>query len=174
MDEATDKILVYPDPVLRTRADEITNIHQRVIDLADRMASIMYAAPGIGLAAPQVGVSERLIVLDVTHPKGERNLITLINPSLAEQETTVHEEEGCLSLPGISEPVVRAGRVLVRGINLDGNEREIEADGILAVALQHEIDHLDGILFIDRLSSLKKGMIQRKIRKMIRDGAWNQ
>ena len=127
----------------------------------------MYAAPGVGLAAPQVGVSERLIVVDVKNTKDETGLITLINPEIIEAEGHVVEEEGCLSLPGITEDVPRAERVLVRGHDLNEREREIEAEGLLAVALQHEIDHLEGILFIDRISRLKRGIIQRKMRKLV-------
>jgi peptide deformylase len=132
------------------------------------MAETMYAAPGVGLAAPQVGVSERLIVLDVRNREGTKELITLINPEIIEAEGQVVEEEGCLSLPGITENVTRAERVLVRGYDLDEQEQEIEAKGLLAVALQHEIDHLEGILFIDRISRLKRGIIQRKMRKMVK------
>ncbi len=131
------------------------------------MTETMYAAPGVGLAAPQVGVSERLIVLDVRNREGTTGLITLINPEIIEEEGRVVEEEGCLSLPGITENVVRAERVLVRGHDLDEREQEIEAEGLLAVALQHEIDHLEGILFIDRISRLKRGIIQRKMRKLV-------
>jgi peptide deformylase len=163
------KIRVYPDPILQVKAAEIENIDGRLIRLADEMADTMYAAPGVGLAAPQVGVSERLIVLDVRHPEGVKELITLINPEIIEAEGRVVEEEGCLSLPGVRENVTRAARVLVRGHDLNEREREIEADGLLAVALQHEIDHLDGILFIDRISRLKRGIIQRKMRKLVRE-----
>jgi peptide deformylase len=130
------------------------------------MAETMYAAPGVGLAAPQVGVSERLIVVDVRSREGTTGLITLINPEIVEAEGQVVEEEGCLSLPGITENVPRAVRIVVKGHDLDEQEREIEAEGLLAVVLQHEIDHLEGILFIDRISRLKRGIIQRKIRKL--------
>lgn len=163
------KIRVYPDSILQTKAAEIENIDGRVVDLADDMAQTMYAAPGVGLAAPQVGVSERLIVIDVTNPEGKKGLITLVNPEIIEMEGQVVEEEGCLSLPGIRENVSRAARVLARGYDLNEREREIEAIGLLAVALQHEIDHLDGILFIDRISRLKRGIAQRKMRKLIRE-----
>ena len=163
------KIRIYPDPVLKTRATEIENIDGRVVHLAKDMAQTMYAAPGVGLAAPQVGVSERLIVVDVRNPAGEKGLITLINPEIIEMEGRVVDEEGCLSLPGITENVARAERVLVRGHDLNEREQEIEAEGLLAVALQHEIDHLDGILFIDRISRLKRGIIQRKMRKLTRE-----
>ena len=135
--------------------------------MAEDMAETMYAAPGVGLAAPQVGVSERLIVLDVRNREGTKGLITLINPVIIEAEGRVVEEEGCLSLPGITENVPRAERVLVKGHDLDEREQEIEAEGILAVALQHEIDHLEGILFIDRISRLKRGIIQRKMHKLV-------
>jgi peptide deformylase len=163
------KIRVYPDPILQVKAAEIENIDGRVVDLAEDMAETMYAAPGVGLAAPQVGVSERLIVLDVRHTEGAKELITLINPEIIEAEGRVVEEEGCLSLPGISENVPRAAKVLVRGHDLNEREQEIEAEGLLAVALQHEIDHLEGILFIDRISRLKRGIIQRKMRKLVRE-----
>jgi peptide deformylase len=145
---------------------KIENIDGRVVDLAEDMTETMYAAPGVGLAAPQVGVSERLIVLDVRNREGTKGLITLINPEIIEAEGRVVGEEGCLSIPGISESVPRAERVLVRGHDLNERGREIEAEGLLAVALQHEIDHLEGILFIDRISRLKRGIIQRKMRKL--------
>ncbi|MBW2038045.1 MAG: peptide deformylase [Deltaproteobacteria bacterium] len=164
------KIVIYPDPILRAKAKKIENIDGRVVHLAEEMAETMYAAPGVGLAAPQVGVSERLIIVDVRHPEGEKELITLINPEILEVEGKVIGEEGCLSVPGVSEKVTRAERVLVRGYDPNEQQREIEAEGLLAVALQHEIDHLEGILFIDRLSRLKKEIIQRKMRKMMRKG----
>jgi len=168
------KIRIYPDPILQTRAAEIEKIDERVIRLAGEMAETMYAAPGVGLAAPQIGVSERLIVLDVKTPEGEKELITLINPEIIEAEGRLVEEEGCLSVPGIRENVTRAERVLVRGLDLDEQQREIEAAGLLAVAFQHEIDHLDGILFIDRISRLKRGIIQRKIRKLMQEAQASQ
>jgi len=163
------RIRVYPDSILQTKAAEIENIDGRVVHLAKDMVQTMYAAPGVGLAAPQIGVSERLVVIDVTNPEGKKGLITLINPEIIEMEGQVVEEEGCLSLPGIRENVSRAARVLARGYDLNERQREIEATGLLAVALQHEIDHLDGILFIDRISRLKRGIAQRKMRKLIRE-----
>ena len=161
------KILVYPDPILRAKAKEIDNIDDRIIRLSDDMVETMYAAPGIGLAAPQVGVSERLIVVDVRHPEGEKELITLVNPEIVAMEGEVIGEEGCLSLPGVKENVARANNVLVRGYDLNGKEVKISAEGLLAIALQHEIDHLTGILLIDRISRLKRGIIQRKLRKLV-------
>jgi peptide deformylase len=164
---AVAKIRIYPDPILQVKAAEIENIDGRVVDLAEDMAETMYAAPGVGLAAPQVGVSERLIVVDVRNREETKGLITLINPEIIEAEGRAVEEEGCLSVPGITENVPRAVRVLVKGHDLDEREREIEAEGLLAVVLQHEIDHLEGILFIDRVSRLKRGIIQRKMRKLV-------
>jgi peptide deformylase len=163
------KIRIYPDPILQARAAEIKKIDERVVRLAGEMAEIMYAAPGVGLAAPQIGVSERLIVVDVRTPEEEKELITLINPEIIEAEGRTVEEEGCLSVPEIRENVARAERVLVRGLDLDERQREIEAEGLLARALQHEIDHLDGILFIDRISRLKRRIIQRKMRKLMQE-----
>ena len=154
----------------RSRPLHIENIDERIARLAGEMAETMYAAPGVGLAAPQVGVSERLIVVDVRNSKGEKDLITLVNPQIMELGERIVEEEGCLSVPGIREQVARARRVLVRGYDLNERERQIEAEGLLAVAFQHEIDHLDGILFIDRISRLKRGIIQRKMRKLMREG----
>jgi peptide deformylase len=164
------EIRIYPDPILQVKAAHIENIDERIARLADEMAETMYAAPGVGLAAPQIGVSERLIVVDIRNSKGEKDLITLVNPQIMELGERIVEEEGCLSVPGIREQVVRARRVLIRGYDLNERERQIEAEGLLAVAFQHEIDHLDGILFIDRISRLKRGIIQRKIRKLMREG----
>jgi peptide deformylase len=164
------EIRIYPDPILQVKAAHIENIDERIARLADEMAETMYAAPGVGLAAPQIGVSERLIVVDVRNSKGEKDLITLVNPQIMELGERIVEEEGCLSVPGIREQVARARRVLIRGYDLNERERQIEAEGLLAVAFQHEIDHLDGILFIDRISRLKRGIIQRKIRKLMREG----
>jgi peptide deformylase len=164
---AVAKIRIYPDPILQLKAAEIDNIDARIARLAGEMAETMYAASGVGLAAPQVGVSKKLIVLDTRHAEGEHELIILVNPEIIEMEGRVVQEEGCLSLPGIRENVARAQRVLIRGYNLDERQREIEAEGFLAVAFQHEIDHLEGILFIDRISRLKRGIVQRKMRKLM-------
>jgi peptide deformylase len=163
------KIRTYPDPVLQIKAAEIQNVDGRVVQLAADMAETMYAAPGVGLAAPQIGVSERLICVDVKPPDGEKELITLINPVIVEAEGRITEEEGCLSVPEIREHVARFERVLVRGLDLEERQREIEAYGLLARAFQHELDHLDGILFIDRVSRLKRGIIQRKMRKLMQE-----
>jgi len=167
---AVVEIRVYPDPILQVKAAVVENIDERIARLANVMAETMYAAPGVGLAAPQVGVSERLIVVDVKNSQGGKDLITLVNPQIMELGDRIMEEEGCLSVPGIREQVARAGWVVVRGYDLKEHEQRIEAEGLLAVAFQHEIDHLDGILFIDRISRLKRGIIQRKMRKLMREG----
>ena len=167
---AVVEIRVYPDPILQVKAAVVENIDERIARLANDMAETMYAAPGVGLAAPQVGVSERLIVVDVKNSQGGKDLITLVNPQIMELGDRIMEEEGCLSVPGIREQVARAGWVVVRGYDLKEHEQRIEAEGLLAVAFQHEIDHLDGILFIDRISRLKRGIIQRKMRKLMREG----
>ena len=166
---AVSKIVIYPSPVLRVTAKRVENIDERVVNLAEDMAETMYAAPGVGLAAPQVGVPERLITVDVQRSKGTQELITLVNPEIVEVEGRIVSEEGCLSLPGVHEDVERADRVLVRGYDLNERQREIEASGLLARVLQHEIDHLEGVLLIDKISRLKRVIIQRKLRKMIRD-----
>jgi peptide deformylase len=163
------RIRIYPDPILQARAAAIENIDAGVACLAGEMAETMYAALGVGLAAPQVGVSERLIVLDTRHSEGTHELITLVNPEIIEAEGRVVEEEGCLSLPGIRENVARAQRVLIRGYELNERQREMEAEGLLAVAFQHEIDHLEGILFIDRISRLKRRIVQRKMHKLMQE-----
>jgi peptide deformylase len=163
------RILIYPDPILQARAVAIENIDARVARLAGEMAETMYAALGVGLAAPQVGVSERLIVLNARHSEGTHELITLVNPEIIEAEGRIIEEEGCLSLPGIRENVARSKRVLIRGYDLNERKREMEAEGLLAVAFQHEIDHLEGILFIDRISRLKRRIVQRKMHKLMQE-----
>lgn len=168
---AVAEIRIYPDPVLKKKAAPIERIDERVARLAADMAETMYAAPGVGLAAPQIGVSERLICIDVRGDEKGAGLITLINPEIVAAEGEWLEEEGCLSLPGIREDVPRAERLVVRGWDLRERQVTLEADGLLARALQHEIDHLDGILFIDRLSRLKRGIIERKIRKGMQKGA---
>ncbi len=163
------KILTYPNPVLRKKAEEVKEIDQDLIDLARQMAETMYAAPGIGLAAPQVGSSIRLIVVDVGYTQGRPDLKVLLNPEIVEREGSILMEEGCLSIPGIRADVERSQRVLVRGLDIKGRPVEIEAEGLLAVCLQHEVDHLDGILFIDHLSRLKRSLIERKLRKRQRE-----
>lgn len=157
----------YPDPVLQQVAQQIPEIDETIKTLAQNMVETMYAAPGVGLAAPQVGISQRLIVLDCS-PKGESaQLIIAVNPEIVSREGEQFEEEGCLSVPEYYCPVHRAQRVSVRFLDLQGLTVEMEAEGFQAVAFQHEIDHLDGLLFVDRLSSLKKSMFRKKYIKIM-------
>src|SRR5262249_37549943 len=138
--------------------------------LIDSMAQTMYAAPGVGLAAPQVGESKRIIVLDTNHEDPGKHLLKLINPQIVESEGSLMWEEGCLSVIDYSAEVERAAKVLVRAWTPEEKEIEIEAEELLAVALQHEIDHLDGKLFIDRISRIKRELYRRKLKKLIKEG----
>ena len=159
------EILKFPHPVLRRRAREIEEIDDRIRTLAMEMTETMYRAPGIGLAAPQVGVSERLIVVDLSCGEQEGHLLTLVNPEIIFSEGEIEMEEGCLSVPELNEKVVRPGRVVVRGLDLEGRTLEVTGEELMAVALQHEIDHLDGILFIDHISRLKRSRYMAKRKK---------
>ena len=162
-------ILLVPEPILKTRARPVgANDMQRVRALVPRMFATMYRAPGIGLAAPQVGVGLRFAVVDLMADDKPAPIV-LINPEvLARSEELATREEGCLSLPGQYADVTRPARVTVRHTDADGVRRQIEADGLLAACLQHEIDHLDGVLFVDHLSALKRNMILRRLAKEIR------
>jgi len=162
-------ILLVPDPRLRARARVVgAGDADAVRDLAPRMFAAMYRAPGIGLAAPQVGVGLRLAVVDL-QPEDTPSPIVLVNPEIVAASTErMLREEGCLSLPGQYADVERAARVKVRFHDLTGAKREIEAEGLLAACLQHEIDHLDGVLFVDHLSPLKRNMILRKLAKELK------
>jgi peptide deformylase len=162
-------ILIAPDPMLKARARAVTaDDMPRVNQLLPRMFSTMYGAPGIGLAAPQVGVGLRLTIVDLM-PDDRSNPITLINPEVvARSEKLATREEGCLSLPGQYADVTRPAWVTVRYTDANGAKRQIEAEGLLAACVQHEIDHLDGVLFIDHLSALKRNMILRRLAKELR------
>ena len=163
-------ILKYPAPVLKQKAQPVPNIDGSVDQLLTDMVETMYEAPGVGLAAPRVGDGHRIIVVDVNHEEPGKDLLKLINPVIAEAEGEIVWEEGCLSVVDYKAEVRRAARVLVKAWTLDQKEIEIEATELMAVALQHEIDHLDGKLFIDRISRLKRDLYKRKIQKMIREG----
>lgn len=159
------EILQFPHPVLRRRASEITRIDDRVRTLAKAMIETMHHAPGIGLAAPQVGVSERLIVVDLSVGESADELLILVNPEILVGEGELDMEEGCLSVPGLNEKVKRHARVRVRGLDLEGRTVEIEGEDLFAVALQHEIDHLEGVLFLDHISRLKRSRYMTKRKK---------
>ncbi|MDY0300166.1 MAG: peptide deformylase [Trichlorobacter sp.] len=158
-------ILSFPDPLLKRKSLAVEKITDEIVALADNMAETMYAAPGVGLAAPQVGVPLRLIVIDLASKNEASQLITVVNPEIVHAEGAVCEEEGCLSVPDYSANVNRYECVTVKGWTVDGQERLWQADGLLAIAFQHEIDHLEGILFVDRLSPLKRELYIKKQKK---------
>ncbi len=165
-------IVKYGDPVLTRRAEPVGDITPEIQTLIDDMIETMYAAPGIGLAAPQIGVSLRLCVIDITGGRRGGEVITLINPEFVERTGMQLEEEGCLSVPGHNATVARPERAVVAGLNREGQPVTIDGTGLLARALQHELDHLDGTLFVDRLRGLRRDLILRKVRKQQRAGTW--
>jgi len=156
-------ILEYPDPRLRTRAQPVTVFDAALQTLIDDMLATMYAAPGIGLAASQVNVHKQLLVLDVAEEKNQP--MVLINPNIVASEGSQTYQEGCLSVPGIFADVDRADRIVVESLDRHGQPQRIEADGLLAVCIQHEMDHLAGKLFVDYLSPLKREMVRKKLEK---------
>jgi peptide deformylase len=156
-------ILTFPDPRLRNKAKPVGMVDGRIQRIVDDMLETMYAAPGIGLAAIQVNVPLRIVVMDVSEEKNAP--LCLINPEILERAGEEQMEEGCLSVPGFYEPVSRAERVRVRALDREGSPLELETDGLLAVCIQHEIDHLDGKLFVDYVSALKRQRIRRKLEK---------
>lgn len=158
-------ILTYPDPELKKKSPAVTVINEKTHELVKDMADTMYDAPGIGLAAPQIGVHQRIIVIDVAGKDDPPELIAAINPVIVHAEGETFEEEGCLSVPKYAANVRRHATIVVKGLNIEGEEMTWKADGLLAIAFQHEIDHLDGILFIDHISQLKKEIFRRKYRR---------
>jgi peptide deformylase len=162
---AIREILEYPDPRLREVAKPVAAVTDEIRTLIDDMAETMYAAPGCGLAATQLGIDKRIFVIDVASEDEPSELRAFINPEITATDGTQLWNEGCLSFPGVSEEIKRAERVKVRALDRDGKAFELEADGLLAVAIQHENDHLNGVLMIDKLSALKKRMMSRKLAK---------
>ena len=165
-------ILKYGSPELEIKSTPITRFDEEIKTLAEDMLETMYAAPGIGLAAAQVGVNLRLMVIDITGGDEKGHQIIFTNPEITEQEGTEEAEEGCLSIPGFTATIERPRTVHVVGQDLEGNPQELDAEGVLARAVCHEIDHLDGILYLDHASVLRRDLIKRKIRKLIRAGEW--
>ena len=165
-------ILRYGERGLHERAADVTTVDDSLRQLIDDMVETMYAAPGIGLAATQVGVPLRVFVIDLSVGRSNGELITMVNPVFVERDGTQLEEEGCLSAPGFNATVVRPRRAVVKGLNRDGVEHTIEGRDLLARAFQHEMDHLDGVVFIDRLRGVKREMIVRKIQKLRKSGKW--
>ena len=165
-------ILKYGDSVLHEQARPVDALTPEVERLVDDMIDTMYAAPGVGLAAPQVGVPLRIFVVDVSIGRDPSALLVMINPEFVDRDGMQLEEEGCLSVPGFNATVVRPSRVVVKGLDRMGQPVEREGTGLLARAFQHEMDHLDGTLFVDKLRGIKRDLIVRKIRKLTRAGKW--
>jgi peptide deformylase len=165
-------ILKFGDAPLHGTAKEVDALTSEIDRLVEDMIETMYAAPGIGLAAPQVGVPLRMFVIDLSAGRDPGGLIVMVNPEVVEIDGVQLEEEGCLSLPGFNATVVRPARIVMRGLDRQGAEQTREGTGLLARALQHEMDHLDGTLFVDRLRGIKRDLIVRRIRKMTRAGKW--
>ena len=165
-------ILRLGDSILGQPARPVDAITPDIEQLIDDMIETMYAAPGIGLAAPQVGVSLRIFVLDLSVGRDPSALHTMINPEFLERDGMQLEEEGCLSVPGFTSTVARPKRVVVKGLDRHGEEQTLEGTGLMARALQHEIDHLNGCLFVDRLRGLQKDLILRKVKKLSKAGKW--
>ena len=159
-------ILHYPDPRLRHKANPVPEVTDNIRRLVEDMAETMYQAPGIGLAAIQVNEAWRIIVIDISETRNQLQIF--INPEILSREGEQEREEGCLSVPGIYEPVIRANRIHVRALDRDGKPFELEAEGMLATCIQHEIDHLDGKVFVDYLSRLKQTRIRKKLEKQQR------
>lgn len=165
-------ILRYGADVLHAPASPVPEITPELQQLIDDMIQTMYAAPGIGLAATQVGVGLRIFVCDISAGRNRSDLMTFINPEFVERDGAQLEEEGCLSVPGFNAIVSRPARAVLKGLNRDGEEQVVEASGLLARCFQHEMDHLEGTIFVDRLRGLQKDLIVRKIRKLARSGKW--
>ena len=165
-------ILRYGEDVLHRSAADVEEITPQVTALIDDMIDTMYAASGVGLAAPQVGVPLRLFVADASSGQEAGALIVMINPRFMERDGLQKEDEGCLSVPGFNASIPRPSRAVVRGLDRDGASRDVEATGILARAFDHEMDHLDGSLFLDRLRGIRRDMMLRKIHKLRRTGKW--
>ena len=166
------EVVKYPDPVLSKPAETVTDFNDEIEQLVEEMFDSMYAAQGIGLAAPQINISKRITVIDVSFKERPEDKIVLINPQIIDRTGKQIEEEGCLSLPDIREKVARASWVKVRAQNVKGEFFEVEGEELLSRALQHEIDHLHGILFLDHLSLLKRDLVKRRIKKLQKNGEW--
>ena len=165
-------ILRYGDRGLHAAAAEVAAFDDQLQRLVDDMIETMYAAPGVGLAATQVGVPLRVFVIDLSVGKSNGQLIEMVNPTFVERDGTQLEEEGCLSAPGFNATVVRPNRVVIKGFTRDGAEQTVEGTDLLARAFQHEMDHLDGVVFIDLLRGIKRDLIVRKIQKLKKSGKW--
>ncbi len=159
------EIVIWPDPILKKKAAPVGEVDQSVHALIEDMFETMYAADGVGLAAPQVSVLKRIIVLDTSPRQPGAKPVAMVNPEILETEGSTLESEGCLSLPGESEKVARAAKVKVRFTDVAGKEQEMVCEGLLAIAVQHETDHLDGVVFVDKLSALKRELIKKRMKR---------
>ncbi len=169
MTDASYSLRYYGDPVLRRKASPVAQVTPEVLELARGMYDVMYAARGVGLAAPQVGVSQRVFVVDVESEEGVRVKRVFVNPVLVAKEGSMIGEEGCLSIPGLYADVKRAAHVVFEALDEGGALFRVEAEGMLARALQHELDHLDGVLFVDRLSIIRRKLLEPKLEKIRQD-----
>jgi len=167
------KVVKYPDPILENESSRVTEFGTPELQqLVDDMFETMYASKGVGLAAPQIGVSQQVTVIDCSGGEGDPQKVVLINPKIVLREGKQVGEEGCLSIPGFREDVTRAKKAVVRARNVQGEDIEVTGEDLLARAMQHEIDHLHGILFLSHLSPLKRDLIKRRIKKLIKEGEW--
>jgi peptide deformylase len=165
-------IVLWGSEVLEKPSDPVTNISGDDLKLVQDMIETMYKAPGVGLAAPQIGVAKRIMVTDTSSGEKKDHLFTIVNPQIVQTEGEQYEEEGCLSIPGFSATVVRPKKVVLSGVDLNGKEVVVEGADLLARAFCHEMDHLDGKFFLDHLSFIKRDMIKRRIKKLMRQGKW--
>lgn len=165
-------ILRYGEQGLHSPAQPVTSITAETQSLIDDMIETMYAAPGVGLAAPQVGVPRRIFVIDLSVGRATGDVIVMVNPEFVERDGTQLEEEGCLSVPGFNASVLRPARIVCAGLDRDGKEQKVEGTQLLARAFQHEMDHLEGTLFVDRLRGIKRDLILRRIQRLKRSGRW--
>ena len=165
-------IVKFGADVLQKIADPVENITDMEVRLVADMVETMYKAPGVGLAAPQVGVSQRIMVTDTSAGEKEDNLLVILNPEIVSTDGEQYEEEGCLSIPGFTEPVRRPKKVVIKGVDMEGRDLILEGSDLLARAFCHEMDHLNGVLFLEHLSFIKRDLIRRKIRKLVKQDEW--
>ena len=170
MNKEVEKIRIYGDPVLRKTAEEITAFGKSITDLKDHLITTLYhAEKGIGLAAPQIGVSRQIAVIDISLGKEVDKMVTLINPVITDAEGEAIEEEGCLSIPSIYQKVIRAQKIHVKYLDEKGRKRDMDVEGMIARLIQHEVDHLNGILFIDRIGVVRRALLSKKLRELTKE-----
>ena len=167
------RVRIYGDPTLRESAEVVAEFDENLRDLVDNMTETMFEDNGIGLAAPQIGISKKIVVIDLSFGKEIGNVMTLINPEILDMEGKCSLEEGCLSVPGIYEQILRPENIRVKYQNIDGDELEKDVDGFLARVIQHESDHLKGVLFVDRLSAVKRNLLAKTLRSLAEGGDSN-